>query len=234
MSKPSFYDKLTEEEKKEYDAKIKSVSAKEKESYVAKNIRLWKKFLQGDARLTDFPRLSRSATSEYQYFFTRNGKTCFQYKSFVKDLLEAIASVESLSPQRKSMMKYELVKFLQPQKFSRAGDKQEEEPKKESSAKDAVKELNAIGMAKVKAEKEKRVAKELNKVAVAKELNAVTKAKDEPVMTTRPSFEQMTPQRTADGKKIICPFKANDPQSDKWLDEHPHIDAELVVFKDEV
>jgi hypothetical protein len=229
MSKPSFYDKLTDAEKKEYDEKISAIT-QEKESYVSRHSELWKKFLEGEARLTDFPRDSKTASSQHQYFFTRNGKTCFQYKSFVKDMLEAIAHVEDLSSQRKSMMKYELVRFLQPQRTSRAGDRSGAgvEVNKE------VEELNAIGRAKEAEKKAKQVADNLNKSAIAKELNSVTKAKEEPIITTRPSFEQMTPQRTADGKKVICPFNANDPKSDKWLEQHPHIDAELVVFKDEV
>jgi hypothetical protein len=199
MSKPSFYDKLTEEEKKEYDAKIKSVSAKEKESYVAKNIKLWKKFLQGDARLTDFPRLSRSATSEYQYFFTRNGKTCFQYKSFVKDLLEAIASVESLSPQRKSMMKYELVKFLQPQKFSRAGERGGAGVEVKPSP---AEELNAVARAKEAEKKAQRIADNLNKSAIQQELNIAAKEKKE-----------------EDSER--CPYADGTPQANRWHMNRP-------------
>lgn len=230
MSKPSFYDKLTDEEKKEYENSIKKASNTSKESYVEKNIDTWVKFFAGHKSITDFKRESKKADSPYQYFFTRQKKTCFQYKSFVADLLEAIALQDGLNAQRKSMMKYELIKFLRGgQKFSRAGDRSGAgvEVNKE------VEELNAVGRAKEAEKKAKRIANNLNKSAYVKELNAVTKAKDEPVITTRPSFEQMTPQRTADGKKVICPFEANDPQSDKWLDEHPHIDAELVVFKDE-
>ena len=228
MSKPSFYEKLTDAEKKEYDEKISSALKQEKESYVSLNSDLWKKFLEGEARLTDFPRISKTASSEYQYFFTRNGKTCFQYKSFVKDLLEAIGIVEGLSSQRKSMMRYELVKFLQPQKYSRAGDRGGAgvEVKKSS----AVEELNAVGRANEAKKKAKRVADNLNKSAVAKELNEAVKK--EPIQTTRLSFEQMA-ERTPDGKKWLCPFKSDDPKSDKWLMDRPHIDAELVVFADE-
>lgn len=229
MSKPSFYDKLTDAEKKEYDEKI-SAMKKEKESYVSKNMKTWNEFFSGKAGLRQFARDSKSAKSKYQYFFTRDKNECFQYKSFVADLLEAIALKEGLSSQRKSMMKYELVRFLQPQRTSRAGERSGAgvEVNKE------IEELNAIGRAKEAEKKAKQVANNINKSAIVKELNAIPKAKEEPIITKRPSFEQMTPQRTADGKKVICPFDAGDPKSDKWLEQHPHIDAELVVFKDEV
>jgi len=44
------------------------------------------------------------------------------------------------------------------------------------------------------------------------------------------SFEGV--KRTPDGKKFICPFPSNDKRSDQWLDDHPAIDADYVVFTD--
>jgi hypothetical protein len=44
------------------------------------------------------------------------------------------------------------------------------------------------------------------------------------------SFEGV--DRTPDGKKFICPFPSNDKRSDEWLDDHPAIDADYVVFTD--
>lgn len=195
MSKPSFYDKLTDEEKKEYDQKINSAIKQEKESYVSLNSDLWKKFLEGEARLTDFPRVSKSASSEYQYFFTRNGKTCFQYKSFVKDMLEAISIVEGLSSQRKSMMKYELVKFLQPQKFSRAGDRGGVGVEVKPSP---AEELNAVARAKVAEKKAQRIADNLNKTAIQQELNIAAKEKKEEEESER------------------CPYAEGTPQANRW------------------
>lgn len=244
MTKPSFYDKLTDEEKKEYDESIKVASKTKKESYVLKNFDLWKKFLQGDARTTDFARESKTATSEHQYYFSRNGRSCFQYKSFVADMLEAIALVDGLNSQRKSMMKYELVKFLKGSRASKLrdvwahpmGDKpQEQEPsiaeqlnqaaksqKEEKKRQQAVLQLNEVG-------KEKAISTELNDLAKIQELK-------KKAITNRPSFEQMGKSladvaRTPDGKKYICPFDSSDKRSDQWLMERPTIDPDYVVFQ---
>lgn len=229
MSKPSFYDKLTDEEKKEYDQKINSATKQVKESYVSANSELWKKFLEGEARLTDFARSSKSASSKYQYFFNRNGKTCFQYKSFVKDLLEAIGLAEGLSSQRKSMMRYELVKFLQPQKYSRTGDRGGVGVEVKPSP---AEELNAVARAKEAEKKAKRVADNLNKTAVAKELNKAVKKEPISMLAQANSLTGMA-ERTPDGKKWLCPFNSNDPKSDQWLLDRPQIDVELVVFADD-
>lgn len=192
MSKPSFYDKLTDEEKKEYDNSIKKASNTNKESYAEKNIDTWVKFLAGHKNITDFKRESKKADSPYQYFFTRNGKTCFQYKSFVADLLEAIALQDGLSAQRKSMMKYELVKFLRGgQKSSRAGDKAESESDFDPE------ELNRIAQRKEKEKQAIRNAKNLQKVVIQKELNAVTKKASEPIADE-------------------CPFADGTAQANRW------------------
>jgi len=215
MSKPSFYDKLTDEEKKEYDNSIKKASNTSKESYVEKNIDSWVKFLAGHRNITDFKRESKKADSPYQYFFTRNGKTCFQYKSFVADLLEAIALQDGLNAQRKSMMKYELVKFLRGgQKFSRAGDKAETETD------DVSEELNDVARRKEKEKQAIRNAKNLQKAVVQKELNALAKQASEPIATTRPSFEKMAEEAEQARKEKedadVCPYADGTPQANRW------------------
>lgn len=215
MSKPSFYDKLTDEEKKEYENSIKKASNTSKESYVEKNIDVWKKFFEGSAGLKQFARNSTKAKSGFRYFFNRKGKTCFQYKSFVADLLEAIALQEGLSAQRKSMMKYELVKFLRGgQKFSRAGDKAESESDFDPE------ELNRIARRKEKEKQAIRNAKNLQKVVIQKELNAVTKQASEPIATTRPSFEKVAEEAEQARKEKedadVCPYADGTPQANRW------------------
>ena len=240
MTKPSFYDKLTDEEKKEYDESIKVASKTKKESYVLKNFDLWKKFLQGDARTTDFARESKTATSEHQYYFTRNGRSCFQYKSFVADMLEGIALVDGLNSQRKSMMKYELVKFLKGQRTSTAGDKPQEPVAKTKPS--ISEQLNEAAKSQKEEKKRQQAVIELNEAgkekAITTELNDLAKIQEfkKKATATRPSFEQMGKSladvaRTPDGKKYICPFDSHDRRSDKWLSDHPTIDPDYVVFQ---
>lgn len=113
MTDKPTYEQL-EQQLAQAEAKLKKVKKLEK-SYVQKNIDLWKKFLAGEAGIKHFLRSSRSTktTSKHQYFFNRGGKDCFQYKEFVKDLLEAICEKDGLSKQRAAMMKHELRKALQ-------------------------------------------------------------------------------------------------------------------------
>jgi len=121
--KPS-YEEL---ERQLAETKDKLEKAKKREkTYVQKNIDVWKKFLDGQSTLNDFTRTSRSTKtkSKTQYFFSRNGKKCFQYKDFVKDLLEAICEKEGLSKQRLAMMRLELRKSLQ-KKPSKAQEAEE-------------------------------------------------------------------------------------------------------------
>ena len=121
--KPS-YEEL-ERQLAETKAKLEKAKKTEK-TYVQKNIDDWKKFLDGQLGLLHFKRSSRSekTKSKFQYFFTRGGKNCFQYKDFVKDLLEAICEKEGLSKQRLAMMRLELRKSLQ-KKPSKAQEAEE-------------------------------------------------------------------------------------------------------------
>jgi hypothetical protein len=216
MTKPSFYDKLTDEEKKEYDSSIKQASKTQKKSYVEKNIDVWKKFFDGSAGLRQFARDSTKAKSGFQYFFTRQTKTCFQYKSFVADLLEAIALVDGLSAQRKSMMKYELVKFLRGgQKVSKAGDQVVDQSV-------AVAELNQIARDKQKEREAQRVAENLEKVVAQRELNLVGKKQVEQkasvstfkkVAAQTDDFEKIRQEKEERGE---CPYADGTPQAERW------------------
>ena len=140
--KPS-YEEL-ERQLAETKAKLEKAKKTEK-TYVQKNIDDWKKFLDGQLGLLHFKRSSRSekTKSKFQYFFTRGGKKCFQYKDFVKDLLEAICEKEGLSKQRLAMMRLELRKSLQARP-------QEPGQKKPSKAQEA--EEGAKPVARVKEE----------------------------------------------------------------------------------
>jgi hypothetical protein len=110
--KPTY--KELEQQLAKAEAKLKKVKKLDK-TYVQKNIDVWKKFLAGEAGIKHFMRSSRSTktTSKHQYLFNRGGKDCFQYKEFVKDLLEAICERDGLTKQRAAMMKHELRKALQ-------------------------------------------------------------------------------------------------------------------------
>ena len=109
--KPS-YEEL-EQQLAEAKKQLKKKS-KNKQSYAQKHVKLWEKFFEGEARVTDFPRVSRTTKTEsiHQYFFMRNGEACFQYKSFILDMIEAYCLVKDLPKQRESMMRYELKKAL--------------------------------------------------------------------------------------------------------------------------
>jgi len=141
--KPS-YEEL-ERQLAETKAKLEKAKKTEK-TYVQKNIDDWKKFLDGQLGLLHFKRSSRSekTKSKYQYFFTRGGKKCFQYKDFVKDLIEAICEKEGLSKQRLAMMRLELRKSLQvrPQepglKTPSKAQEAEERAKRDGMVKEAV------------------------------------------------------------------------------------------------
>ena len=100
-------------EAKEENKRLKKKS-KSKESYAQKHVKLFEKFFLGKANLNEFPRESRSKKTEsaWQYFFIRNGEACFQYKSFILDMIEAYCLVKDLPKQRESMMRYELKKAL--------------------------------------------------------------------------------------------------------------------------
>ena len=88
--------------------------SKNKQSYAQKHLKLWEKFFLGDAGLREFPRESRTKKTEspLQYFFVRGDKACFQYKTFILDLIEAYCLANDLPKQRQSMMRYEIKKAL--------------------------------------------------------------------------------------------------------------------------
>lgn len=133
-----FLDSLSEEQRSTYLKLEKKQKSKNKKqlSYAEKNLELFEKFFAGEAYLTDFTRDSRSkkVKSLLRYYFERKAKTnikgdvtqeakmCFQFKTFVSDLLMAKAILEGETDgegnpighqQRFAVMRYELVKYLQ-------------------------------------------------------------------------------------------------------------------------
>jgi hypothetical protein len=133
-----FLDSLSEEQRSTYLKLEKKQKSKNKKllSYAEKNLDLFEKFFAGEAYLTDFTRDSRSkdVKSLLRYYFERKAKTnikgdvtqeakmCFQFKTFVSDLLMAKAILEGETDgegnpighqQRFAVMRYELVKYLQ-------------------------------------------------------------------------------------------------------------------------
>lgn len=137
-TKQDFLNSLSDEQKKAFlklEKKQKS-KAKPSLSYVEKNLEMFEKFFAGELTLTDFKRDSRSkkVASQLRYYFerkaktnikgdvTKEAKTCFQFKTFVSDLLMAKAILEGEfdadgkpigQQQRFAVMRYELVKHLQ-------------------------------------------------------------------------------------------------------------------------
>jgi hypothetical protein len=133
-----FLDSLSEEQRSTFLKLEKKQKSKNKKqlSYAEKNLELFEKFFAGEAYLTDFTRDSRSkdVKSLLRYYFERKAKTnikgdvtqeakmCFQFKTFVSDLLMAKAILEGETDekgnpighqQRFAVMRYELVKYLQ-------------------------------------------------------------------------------------------------------------------------
>ena len=137
-TKQDFLNSLSDEQKKAFlklEKKQKS-KAKPSLSYVEKNLEMFEKFFAGELTLTDFKRDSRSkkVASQLRYYFerkaktnikgdvTKEAKTCFQFKTFVSDLLMAKAILEGEfdadgkpigQQQRFAVMRYELVRHLQ-------------------------------------------------------------------------------------------------------------------------
>lgn len=133
-----FLDSLSEEQRSTYLKLEKKQKSKNKKqlTYAEKNLDLFEKFFAGEAYLTDFTRDSRSkkVKSLLRYYFERKAKTnikgdvtqeakmCFQFKTFVSDMLMAKAILEGETDgegnpighqQRFAVMRYELVKYLQ-------------------------------------------------------------------------------------------------------------------------
>jgi hypothetical protein len=148
--KPSYEElerQLAEAKKENKHLKKKS---KNKETYAQKHVKLFEKFFLGKANLNEFPRVSRSKKTEsaWQYFFIRNGKACFQYKSFILDMIEAYCLVNDLPKQRESMMRYELKKALsgktkKPGQTDEVKTRKAETPPVEKTAEDVAKETQA-------------------------------------------------------------------------------------------
>lgn len=86
---------------------------KNAESYVFKNFEIWADFMQAIGEVP-FP---KNKDSE-RYFFERDGKKAFKFKYFISDLLEAKAMIDCPgNPKaRYSMLKSELLKYLQKEK----------------------------------------------------------------------------------------------------------------------
>ena len=83
------------------------------ESYVFRNFNFWKTLISNFPK-TNFPKVSGSP----RYFYDRQGKRCFKYKFFVSDFLEAKAMMDCPEnpSARYSMLKTELIKYLQKEK----------------------------------------------------------------------------------------------------------------------
>jgi hypothetical protein len=181
-----------------------------------------------------------------RYYFARKDRNGKQMENVIKlnklihDLLEAKIrlndNVEGSIAQRLSMDKGSLIRSLGGQRASKGTS----DPKEVKELKRQLKVLEAK-IEKKKSKPAKTTSKETDlQKKVQKELNDITKIQEQkakPTPTTRPSFEQLGElwkgvERTPDGKKVICPYPSHDRRSDQWLDEHPQIDADLVVFKD--
>lgn len=87
--------------------------SRESETYVFRNFEIWHETICGFAEI-DFPKTNDSE----RYFYERGGKKAFKFKYFISDLLEAKAMTDCPSnPKgRYSMLKSELIKYLQKEK----------------------------------------------------------------------------------------------------------------------
>lgn len=105
---------------------LKSMTDEEKnDSFVYRNFDLWAELLSGLKEIP-FPthktkKKINDSWHEFdqdEYFYEKNGKDCFKFKSFISDLLEAKAMVDCPgNPSgRYSMLKSELIKHLKADK----------------------------------------------------------------------------------------------------------------------
>ncbi len=83
------------------------------ETYVYQNFDFWA-FILKNFHKTDFPKVEGKA----RYFFDKGGKKCFRFKYFITDLLEAKAMLDCPDNpgSRYSMLKSELIKYIQHEK----------------------------------------------------------------------------------------------------------------------
>ena len=86
---------------------------RESETYVFKNFDFWKLILENFPK-TNFPNVDGVP----RYFYQKNGRNCFRFKYFVTDMLEAKAMLDCPDnpSARYSMLKSELLKYLQTEK----------------------------------------------------------------------------------------------------------------------
>lgn len=87
--------------------------SRESETYVFRNFDIWHELIRGIAEI-EFPKTKDSE----RYFYERDGKKAFKFKYFISDLLEAKAMTDCPgNPKaRYSMLKTELIKYLQKEK----------------------------------------------------------------------------------------------------------------------
>ena len=99
---------------------------RESETYVFRNFDFWKLILENFPK-TNFP----DVDGVPRYFYKKNGKNCFRFKYFVADMLEAKAMVDCPANPRSrySMLKSELLKYLQTEKKRNIQSKLEKEMK---------------------------------------------------------------------------------------------------------
>ena len=99
---------------------------RESETYVFRNFDFWKLILENFPK-TNFP----DVDGVPRYFYKKNGKNCFRFKYFVADMLEAKAMVDCPDNPRSrySMLKSELLKYLQTEKKLNIQSKSKKEMK---------------------------------------------------------------------------------------------------------
>lgn len=212
-TKKELLDSLSEEQKALFLKLEKKQRSKQKPvlTYVEKNLDMFEKFFAGELTLTDFKRDSRSkkVASQLRYYFerkaktnikgdiTQEAKTCFQFKTFVSDLLMAKAILEGEfdadgkptgHQQRFAVMRYELVKHLQ------ASSKK---PRKSGKGVEVVVAKDGKDETLEESLKQKAIAEaNLEKVVVPQE----EIIKDEPPKTL-PGVESVTDDMRAKGLK---------------------------------
>ena len=227
QTKKDFIESLSPEQKKAFlqlEKKNKSIK-KPALSYVEKNIEMFEKFFAGETSITDFMRDSRSkkVESQLRYFFSRKPKTnikgeetsapkfCFQFKTFISDLLMAKAILEGLDEdgnsdgwqQRFAVMRYELVKHLQgSRKKKRAGSGVEILVAKDGKDETLNESIATIKKAKAKLEKVVVAKEEVDMSAFEEIARKPLKAGKKPLKAGKiPDFneDEINARRAADG-----------------------------------
>lgn len=172
------------------------------------------------ANLDLFKPILDTIKKQERYVFTRKGKEqVIKINEFISDLLVAKIKLGGSVPDKQigtrlSMDEHSLIKFLSKDRATKEGA--------------GTKKQKIVKQAKPKPEPIAKPKPEAKPIAQPQ-------AKPQPAVPS--AVTKMIEggfKRTPDGQKVICPYPSHDRRSDQWLNDHPQIDADLVVFKDSV